>query len=200
VIIREPISHIAQRYENVKLISVCDRLNRIHELDWLNLSELKNLTHFSLHEHFRSKSMIKEYTETISEILQGLTEGIQNGMKLENVSLPVAQETFSSGHLENFIKTGEKVIKSIRLVGVLKPGKRSSTGQPIIEPIKNSKALAQISLIENIEKIELIEIPTIENGFIKQFTKCKRLITLSISWANGFKILSRKNTIFVTLY
>jgi hypothetical protein len=50
---------------------VCDRIGQIHDLDWFALAGLKNLTHFSMHEHFRTKTMMKEYIEMISEVIQG---------------------------------------------------------------------------------------------------------------------------------
>ena len=77
VIIREPIDKIASKYPAVRLMSVCDRLSRWHELDWSNLFLMKNLTHFSIHEHFRTKSMMPEYLETVLEIIQDWDEKIR---------------------------------------------------------------------------------------------------------------------------
>ena len=127
------------------------------------------------------------YIETVSEIVQGLTEGAELGMNLKYIGLPVAQETFNSGHLEKLIRAVAGSLKSIRLVGVFKPVKRNSDGKTVIHPIVNTKALSDIALAEGIEQIELIEIPTIENSFISNFTKCTRLKRLSISWGRGLE-------------
>ena len=116
-------------------------------------------------------------------------------MELEHVGLPVASKILESDYFRLFLGLLQKTLKSIRLVGVFRSQKRDSSGQNVVEPFRNGEVLSNIGKIENIQKIELIEIPSLNQSFIKDFVNCKKLKCLSLSWERVLKWL--KSTYYI---
>ena len=158
----------------------------------ISLSSIQTLTHFSIHEHFRNKSQMEKYVDFIREILESLSDGISDGMKLSHVAIPLAKETFSSSEFSDFLKKLQNHCRSLRLVGVFRTSKRSNDGANKVEPLlpHECENLNLIGSLKNLESLEMIEIPSLDNSFISNFIGLKKLKSLKLSWIGlfgGFK-------------
>ena len=158
----------------------------------ISLSSIQTLTHFSIHEHFRNKSQMEKYVDFIREILESLSDGISDGMKLSHVAVPLAKETFSSSEFSDFLKKLQNHCRSLRLVGVFRTSKRSNDGANKVEPLlpHECENLNLIGSLKNLESLEMIEIPSLDNSFISNFIGLKNLKSLKLSWIGlfgGFK-------------
>jgi len=178
-VICEPLALMT---ETVTTLSICDRLPDLELLDFECLADFANLTTFELHEHYRLKTKSSKLTRVVNDILSSLTKNV-NLSALKTLNLPVHRDNIQSTHFCALIK--KCTLRSLSLVGFAND-KRNSSRLQVIAPVDDTANLCLISTVKTLERLELVELPSTQTGYIAKLATLPNLKTLALSWIGLF--------------